>query len=89
MTFQHILFPTDLSRQKSTLTREQAIREMHANHRHHYGGPDALRVLEEECPEPKHGEVRVKVLAAGVSLPYLMMREGLHPETARQDRARK
>jgi hypothetical protein len=24
----------------------------------HYGGPDALRVVEEECPEPKDGEVR-------------------------------
>jgi NADPH:quinone reductase-like Zn-dependent oxidoreductase len=47
----------------------------------HYGGPDALEVLEEECPEPKHGEVRVRVLAAGVSLPDLMMREGIHPET--------
>lgn len=47
----------------------------------HYGGPDALRVVEEECPEPKHGEVRVKVLAAGVCLPDLMMREGIHPET--------
>jgi NADPH2:quinone reductase len=47
----------------------------------HYGGPDALQVLEEECPEPKQGEVRVKVLAAGVSLPDLMAREGIHPET--------
>ena len=47
----------------------------------HYGGPDALRVFEEECPEPKGGEARVKVLAAGVSLPDLMMREGIHPET--------
>jgi NADPH2:quinone reductase len=47
----------------------------------HYGGPDALQVLEEECPEPKDGEVRVRVLAAGVSLPDLMMREGVHPET--------
>src|SRR5262249_1806495 len=28
-------------------------------------------------------EVRVKVLAAGVSLPDLMMREGMHPETPR------
>src|SRR5512146_3122100 len=46
-----------------------------------YGGPDALRVLEEECPEPKDGEVRVRVLAAGVSLPDLMAREGVHPET--------
>jgi len=47
----------------------------------HYGGPDALQVVEEDCPEPKAGEVRVKVLAAGVSLPDLMMREGIHPET--------
>ena len=47
----------------------------------HYGGPDAIQVLQEECPEPKRGEVRVKVLAAGVSLPDVMMREGLHPET--------
>ena len=47
----------------------------------HYGGPDALRVLEEDCPEPKPGEVRVRVLAAGVSLPDVMAREGIHPET--------
>ena len=47
----------------------------------HYGGPEVLQVLEEECPEPKHGEVRVRVLAAGVSLPDLMAREGIHPET--------
>jgi NADPH:quinone reductase-like Zn-dependent oxidoreductase len=47
----------------------------------HYGGPDELRVVEEECPEPKHGEVRVRVLAAGVALPDVMMREGIHPET--------
>jgi len=47
----------------------------------HYGGPDELRVVEEECPEPKDGEMRVRVLAAGVSLPDLMMREGVHPET--------
>ena len=49
----------------------------------HYGGPDALQAIEEECPEPKEGEVRVKVLAAGVSLPDVMMREGVHPETPR------
>jgi NADPH:quinone reductase-like Zn-dependent oxidoreductase len=47
----------------------------------HYGGSDALRVIEEECPEPQGGEVRVKVLAAGVSLPDVMAREGIHPET--------
>ena len=47
----------------------------------HYGGPDALQVVEEPCPEPKNGEVRVRVLAAGVALPDIMMREGIHPET--------
>ena len=47
----------------------------------HYGGPDALRVIEEECPQPQAGEVRVRVLAAGVSLPDVMAREGTHPET--------
>lgn len=47
----------------------------------HYGGPDALQVLEEECPEPKNGEVRVRVLAAGVALPDVMARAGVHPET--------
>jgi NADPH:quinone reductase len=49
----------------------------------HYGGPNELRAVEEERPEPKPGEVRVKVLAAGVSLPDVMMREGIHPETPR------
>jgi len=48
-----------------------------------YGGPEALQVLEEECPEPDRGEVRVKVLAAGVSLPDVLAREGVHPETPR------
>jgi len=49
----------------------------------HYGGPDALRAVEDECPEPRRGEVRVRVLAAGVSLPDVMAREGVHPETPR------
>ena len=54
-----------------------------------YGGPDELQVLEEECPEPKHGEVRLRVLAAGVSLPDLLMRECVHPETPRLGSARR
>jgi NADPH:quinone reductase-like Zn-dependent oxidoreductase len=33
----------------------------------HNGGPEALRVIEENDPRPGPGEVRVKVLAAGVS----------------------
>ncbi len=47
----------------------------------HYGGPEALQLIEEECPQPKPGEVRVRVLASGVSLPDVMAREGIHPET--------
>ena len=46
-----------------------------------YGGPDALQAIEEERPEPGPGQVRVRVLSAGVSLPDVMMREGIHPET--------
>ena len=48
-----------------------------------YGGPDKLQIVEEDCPEPKSGEVRVKVQAAGVALPDLLAREGIHPETPR------
>jgi len=47
----------------------------------HYGGPDVLQVVEEECPELKENEVLVKVLAAGVGMPDVMAREGIHPET--------
>ena len=48
-----------------------------------YGGPDALQVVEEERPAPKRGQVRVRVLSAGVALPDVMAREGIHPETPR------
>jgi len=51
-----------------------------------YGGPDELRLVEEECPEPNRGEVRVRVLAAGVSLPDVMMREGIVAREGRRDR---
>lgn len=47
----------------------------------HYGGPDELPMVDEECPEPKTGEVRVRVVAAGIALPNGMAREGTHPET--------
>jgi NADPH:quinone reductase-like Zn-dependent oxidoreductase len=33
-----------------------------------YGELDTFQLLEEERPEPKRGEVRVRVLAAGVFL---------------------
>jgi NADPH2:quinone reductase len=49
----------------------------------HYGGPEVITTVEEDIPTPKPGEVRVKVLAAGVSLPDVLAREGVHPETPR------
>ncbi len=48
-----------------------------------YGGPEVITVAEQECPAPMPGQVRVKVLAAGVSLPDVLAREGVHPETPR------
>ena len=49
-----------------------------------HGGPDVLQVVEEDLPEPHTGEVRVKVLAAGVSAYDLMFRSsGLLPGTPR------
>jgi len=39
-----------------------------------HGGPDVLQVVEEDLPEPGAGEVRVKVLAAGISAYDLMFR---------------
>jgi NADPH:quinone reductase-like Zn-dependent oxidoreductase len=46
-----------------------------------FGGPENLSLLEDELPEPRGDEVRVKVLAAGVSLADIFMREGAHPES--------
>jgi NADPH2:quinone reductase len=49
----------------------------------HHGGPEVITTIEEDIPTPKAGDVRVKVLAAGVSLPDVLAREGVHPETPR------
>ena len=46
-----------------------------------YGGPDTLQVVDEDISEPRRGEARVRVLAAGVALPDVLAREGIHPET--------
>ncbi len=46
-----------------------------------YGGPEVITTTEEEIPIPGAGEVRVKILAAGVGLPDVLAREGVHPET--------
>lgn len=46
-----------------------------------FGGPENLHLIEEEIPEPRTNEVRVKILTAGVSLADILMREGIHPES--------
>src|SRR3954447_5859361 len=42
----------------------------------HYGGPEVLRMVEDEDPRPGPGEVLVRVLAAGVSYTDAMLRIG-------------
>ena len=49
----------------------------------HYGGPEEIGVVEEECPEPKQGEVRVRVRRPASPCRTVTMREGIHPETPR------
>jgi NADPH:quinone reductase-like Zn-dependent oxidoreductase len=43
------------------------------------GGPEVLQMVEDELPEPKVGEVRVRILATGVAFTDVMMREGAYP----------
>ena len=43
------------------------------------GGPQVLQLREEELPEPKAGEVRVKILAAGVAFSDILIRQGKYP----------
>ena len=46
-----------------------------------FGGPEVMQLVEESSlPEPKHGEVRVKVLYAGVNFTDIMIRKGMYPE---------
>jgi NADPH2:quinone reductase len=44
----------------------------------HYGGPEVLKVIEDDVPEPGPGEVRVRVLAAGVSFTDSQLRAGTY-----------
>jgi NADPH:quinone reductase-like Zn-dependent oxidoreductase len=44
----------------------------------HYGGPDVLKVVEDDVPRPGPGEVRVRVLAAGVSFTDAQLRAGTY-----------
>jgi len=47
------------------------------------GGPEVLKVIEEDLSEPRTGEVRLKVLATGVAFADVLMRYGMYPNTPR------
>src|SRR5205823_12960746 len=44
----------------------------------HFGGPEVLKVVEDGVPQPGPGEVRVRVLAAGVSFTDSQLRAGTY-----------
>jgi NADPH:quinone reductase-like Zn-dependent oxidoreductase len=43
------------------------------------GSPEVLKLVEEDLPEPQAGQVRVRVLAAGVAFADILIRRGLYP----------
>jgi synaptic vesicle membrane protein VAT-1 len=45
-----------------------------------HGGPNVLEVRESADPEPKPGQVRVRVKAAGLNFAEVMARQGLYPD---------
>jgi len=46
-----------------------------------FGGPEVLKMIEEtKLPEPKSGEVRVKVLVTGAAFTDVMIRKGKYPD---------
>ena len=44
-----------------------------------HGGPEVLEVVEDELPEPQAGQIRVKILAAGVANTDTMLRQSSVP----------
>src|SRR3954464_232439 len=47
------------------------------------GGPEVLQVREASDPQPKDGEVRIRVRAAGLNFADVMARVGLYPDAPR------
>lgn len=43
------------------------------------GGPEVLRIVERDIPQPGAGEVLIRVVAAGVNRPDIQQRRGLYP----------
>jgi len=46
-----------------------------------HGGPEVLKIIEEEVPEPSAGEVRLHVLVTSVAFADVLMRYGMYPAT--------
>ncbi len=46
---------------------------------HHYGGPEVLSYEDMKLPDPKHGEVRVRIEASGINFVDIYQRKGLYP----------
>jgi NADPH:quinone reductase len=44
-----------------------------------YGGPEVMTIVEEPIPEPRLREIRVRIIAAGVGYPDVLIREGTYP----------
>ncbi len=45
------------------------------------GGPAVLKLVEDQLPEPRPGEVRLRVLVTGVAFADVLMRYGMYPNT--------
>lgn len=45
-----------------------------------YGGPEVLKIQSVALPQPKPGEIRIRVQASGVAFADVLMRLGLYPE---------
>ncbi|MDH3727640.1 MAG: hypothetical protein OER77_08925 [Myxococcales bacterium] len=43
-----------------------------------HGGPHVLQLVEDTLPEPQSGEVRVRILAAGVSFADIRLRNATY-----------
>lgn len=46
------------------------------------GGPEVLKLVERPTPQPKAGEVLIKVAAAGINRPDVFQRKGVYPPPA-------
>ena len=53
-----------------------------------FGGPEVVKVIDDQVPQPGPDEVRVRVLAAGVSYIDAMLRAGSYLGVCRSRRSR-